>query len=90
MKPYYAPIKDNRGNIIGIWVADPEQSDLVKKVEVFAAGEGIPVEAFARLSEERYRRVPNTANDLGGAFLMLGDALAPGEENSQASFSTKK
>ena len=88
-KPFYAPVKDEQGEFIGIWVADPDHPNLKARLEMFAVGEKLPLETYAALADGNYRRVENTFNDLGGAFLMLGDCLAPGEKQN-ASISKKK
>lgn len=88
--PFYGP-----GNeFIGIWIRDPDHPNLNARLQMFAVGEGLPVEVYAALSSGSYRRVENERTDIGngvvfsgGAFLMLGDAKAPNEASQNLSSS---
>ena len=84
--PFYGPGE----KFIGMWVREPDHPTLKAILEMFAVGEGLPVEVFAALSSRSYRRVDNDRTDIGngvvfvgGAFLMLGGAKAPNEARQQ-------
>jgi hypothetical protein len=85
--PFYGPDE----TFIGMWVREPDHPNLKAILEMFAVGEGLPVEVFAALSSRSYRRVNNDRTDIGngvvfvgGAFLMLGGTKAPNERSQQA------
>lgn len=78
--PFYGPGKQ----FLGIWVRDADHPNLQARLQMFVAGEGLPVEVLAAFSSGSYRRVDNVRTDIGnnvvfegGAFLMLGNAKAP-------------
>ena len=72
-------LKGSRGEVIGLWIANPNDPNFKAFVEEFNATEVLPQTIYQHFKEGAYRIVPNRSNKAGGAFLMFGNALAPGE-----------
>lgn len=83
MSSFCKRIKNQQGDVIGIWVANPNDSNLRAHVEEFHASEGLPVELLTAFHEGQYRIVPNRLDQNGGAFLMFGRSLVPGELSNE-------
>jgi hypothetical protein len=83
MSSFCKRIKNPQGDVIGIWVANPNDSDLKARVEEFNTSEGLPVELLTAFHEGQYRIVPNRLDQNGGAFLMFGGSLVPGELSNE-------
>lgn len=71
----FAFIKDQNGNVKGIWVKNrADADDQVYIMTLFMRG-GLSTDAITG----GYRIVSNTVDSNGGYFVMLGSARAPGE-----------
>ena len=66
----YEHVVDPSGNVVGLWLPDPQ--DIDTRLPVLLSLEGLPMTG-------RHRVVPNTHDGRGGCFVMFGSARAPGE-----------
>jgi DNA-directed RNA polymerase subunit M/transcription elongation factor TFIIS len=87
MSDFCKSLKNSKGDVIGLWVADPDDPNFQTLVEEFNAKEGVPGDLFKAFEQSSYRIVPNHYNKAGGAFLMFGSSLAPGEKSAPVSSS---
>jgi hypothetical protein len=74
-------VKDPNGKIRGVWVNNPaDAQDNAFIITLFLRG-GLSTEDIAGT----FRVVHNKVDNKGGCFVMLGSALAPGEEGRSGS-----
>lgn len=74
----YSWVKDQSGNICGMWLKDPGALKKPGSVEALLMINNCEHLLGAYLGK-RYRTVPNKANSEGGCFVMFGSSKAPGE-----------
>lgn len=74
----YSWVKDQSGNICGIWLKDHSALQKPGSVETLLMLKNCEhlVGPYLR---KMYRTVPNKVNSEGGCFVMFGSAKAPGE-----------
>lgn len=70
----FAKVRTTGGEIVGLWFASTAHANDRGLVEASLFREDL-----LHLLEAEYRVVPNTYDDSGGAFVMFGHHLAPGE-----------
>lgn len=73
----YSLVKDESGNVCGIWLKDPTNLDKTGYIETLL------VKNCGHLLNDylakRYRKVQNNYDSAGGCFVMFSSAKAPGE-----------
>lgn len=74
----YSFVKDQSGNICGMWLRDPSSLQKPGSVEVLLTLNNCQHLLHEYLSKS-YRKVPNNFNSDGGCFIMFGSTKAPGE-----------
>ena len=74
----YAFVKDQTGNVCGIWLHDPGALDKPGMVEtlIMMNNQGHLLNDYLK---KRYRKVTTTYDTSGGCFVMFGSVKAPGE-----------
>jgi len=79
---HYSFVEEQNGNIRGIWFQNPNDALHKDRLhQMLVASRSLPNknEVFFSIFPGDYRVVPNTFNDQGGRFFMLGSTPAPGE-----------
>src|SRR3990172_7413638 len=79
-RPAFAQVKDREGKVCGFWLADAHRAEDEAFLKMLAVAEELNEDTFISICLKDYRVVPNYYDDAGGCFLMIGSALAPGEE----------
>lgn len=75
----YSLVKDETtGNIIGLWLRNPEDAQNRDLLSLLCAKHGLPLELLAEVLLGGYRVMPNTFDGAGGCFVMFGSAPTPG------------
>jgi hypothetical protein len=71
----YSFVKDNRGEVHGIWLRDTSQANNKSILIALMTKHGHSLAGIARGT----RVVPNRFDGSGGCFVMFGSDKAPGE-----------
>ena len=71
----YSFVKDQGGNVCGIWVREPSNAQNLVFLTTLLLKHGHSTDTLTG----GYRVVPNSFDANGGCFVMFGSARAPGE-----------
>lgn len=66
------------------------KSQLQVNLLTLASMHSLPLDVYSAISDGDYRVVPSAFSGLGGCFVMLGSALAPGEQPEQTKQKKKR
>ena len=77
----YSFVKDNSGNVYGIWLREPKVAqNHGLLLALLQKHDHLNESITAAVLTGSYRVVTNTFDDQGGCFVMFGSELAPGED----------
>jgi len=71
----YAVLDGPDGKVWGLWFRSQPDQYILRMVAV-----ELSEEVYREVYQQHYRIVPNTFDDKGGFWVMLGSRLAPGEK----------
>jgi hypothetical protein len=74
----YSFVKDQNGNVCGIWLRDSSALDRPGTVETLLMMKNCS-HLLNDYLRKRYRKVKNKYDSSGGCFVMFGSVKAPGE-----------
>jgi len=79
-----AVIRDRDGGACGFWLRQSPTEIDRELIPFLMIRFNVPPDVQVNVIAGNYRVVPNTHDDAGGAFVMFGNALAPGEDSRKA------
>ena len=81
----FSAVRDQYEVVRGIWLKNPDEAKdiyFLSALVIRMCNEDakFPQDYSLEVLSKNYRIVPNNYNNVGGCFVMFGDALAPGEQ----------
>jgi hypothetical protein len=78
----YALVKGENEEVVGVWVKNEHLINNSMGLQMLAIKHQLKDDVAIKLASGKYRIVPNSVDNNGGYFLMLGNYPAPGEKKT--------